>query len=851
MEDQAIISKRKLTISWLFIMAWRDSRKNRPRLFLFISSIIFGIAALVAIDTFSYNLRKDINEQAASLTGADLTISGNRSKEGSVLSLLDSLGNKRSQELVLPAMVYFPSTQKTRLVQVRALGGEYPYYGRIETTPVVAGSSFRKGKLALVDQTLMLLLGVKAGDSVKLGKTMFVVAGSLDKAPGQVALASGIAPIVYIPYQYLAETGFSQTGNQVNHSFYYKFDHAADLDKVVKDIAPRLDKAGMNYETIEMRKHSTTRAFGDLSRFLSLVGFIALLLGCVGVASAIHIYIREKILSIAILRCLGVKSYEAFLIYLIQIACIGLTGSVCGAVLGIFVQHILPFIFSEFIPVSITTDISWTSIWQGIILGLVISMLFALLSLIAIRKISPLNVFRISFENINLLRDPFRWLVYLSILLFILLFSKAQLGDWTGSIAFSVAILVAFFLLSLSARWLIYAVRLFVKSSWTYIWRQGFANLYRPNNQTQTLMVSVGLGTAFICTLFFIQDLLIKQVNTVSGGNANMILVNIEKKQITGIDSLAGQFHLPVLQKIPIVTLRIRAINDKTAEDIATDTVAGPLEWLLKNEFRVSYSDTLSVNEKIVAGKWTGHADTTQEVPVSFQDRFARGNGLKVGDHLVFDIQGKAIHTTITSLREVDWNKLQSSFPIKFPDGVLEDLPQTFSIITKVPSKQISAEFQRSMVKLFPNVFIVDMGLVISVLDDILDKLTGIIRFMALFSIVTGFVVLIASVRISKYQRLQESVLLRTLGASKSKILAITTIEYFFLGTLSVTTGIIIAATGSWLLAKYGFKIPFYVNFIPVTWLFLTITGLTILIGFLNSRGILNKPPLEVLRKDL
>ncbi|MES1222263.1 MAG: FtsX-like permease family protein, partial [Bacteroidota bacterium] len=825
MSDTVVNYKRKLNIPWLFEMAWRDSRKNRPRLFLFISSIIFGIAALVAIDTFSYNLKNDVDTQAATLIGADLTISGNRNIDKSILPLLDSLGDRRSKELGFPSMVYFPATKKTRFVQVRALQGEFPYYGNIETTPVNAGKDFRNGKMALVDETLMLLLGVKVNDSVKLGKATFLVAGALNKAPGQVAIAAGIAPVVYIPYQYLDEAGISQTGNQANHNFYYKFDHPTDLDKLVKSIDDRLDRLNMNYDTIKTRKENTTRAFGDLSRFLSLIGFIALLLGCVGVASAIHIYIREKILSIAILRCLGVKGYEAFLIYLIQIAGIGLFGSICGAALGTVVQHLLPVIFSEFLPVSITTDISWYAVWQGIVLGLVISILFALLPLISVRKISPLNVFRISFEDIKLLRDPFRWLVYLLILSFIILFSKMQLGKWVESIAFTIAILVAFLLLSLSARLLIFLVKLFVKSSWTYIWRQGFANLYRPNNQTQTLMVSIGLGTAFICTLFFIQDLLIKQTETASGGNANMILVNIEKKQVKEVAGLANHFNLPVLQEVPIVTLRIKKINDKTAEEAQKDTTPNAMQWLLKNDFRVSYSDTLAANEKIVAGKWIAHADTTNEVPVSFQERFAKGNGLDIGDHLVFDIQGKLIKAKIASLREVDWNKLQTNFPIKFPTGVLEDVPQMFTIITKVPSKQVSAEFQREIVRQFPNVFIVDMGLIISILDEVLDKLAGIIRFMALFSIVTGFVVLIASVRISKYQRVQESVLLRTMGASKRKILAITTIEYFFLGILSEATGILIALTGSWLLAKYGFQIPFRVNFVPVIWLFLIITG--------------------------
>src|ERR1700743_3061208 len=219
------------------------------------------------------------------------------------------------------------------------------------------------------------------------------------------------------------------------------------MDKLTKKLDPRLDKAGMNYDTIDTRKENTGRSFGDLTRFLSLVGFIALLLGCVGVASAIHIYIREKIASIAIMRCLGVKSSEAFLIYLIQIVGIGIIGSLIGAFAGTFVQHILPVLLKDFIPFEITTTISWLAIGQGVLLGIIISVLFALLPLISIRNISPLNTLRINYDEASLSRDPFRWLVYLLIGAFIVGFTYFQLDSWLASIFFTIGILIAFLIL--------------------------------------------------------------------------------------------------------------------------------------------------------------------------------------------------------------------------------------------------------------------------------------------------------------------------------------------------------------------------------------------------------------------
>ena len=845
-------NKRRLNIPWLFEMAWRDSRRNRSRLFLFISSIIFGIAALVAIYSFGFNLKKDVDNQAATLIGADLAIYSNKPVNSSMQPLIDSLGDQRSQEKSFASMILFPKGGGTRLVQIRALQGSFPYYGSLETTPVSAATAFKKGKMALVDQTLMLQFNVKVNDSIKVGNVTFLIAGTLNKAPGQTNVASGIAPIVYIPMQYLDQTKLLGKGSRINLNFYYKYDHKVDMARLTKRLEPRLDKAGMNYDTIDTKKENTGRAFGDLTRFLSLVGFIALLLGCVGVASAIHIYVREKIASIAIMRCLGVKAYEAFLIYLIQIVGIGLLGSVIGAVLGSIVQHLMPFVFKDFLPISISTDMSWMAIAQGILLGVIISILFALLPLIAIRNISPLNTLRISYENLNLLRDPLRWLVYLLIVLFIMTFTYLQLGSWLASVFFTIGIFIAFLILTLIAKLLIYLVRIFIKSTWSYLWRQGFANLYRPNNQTIILIVSIGLSTAFICTLFFIQSMLVKQVAlSASTNQANMILFDIQNNQEKGVANIARAHHLPVIQQVPVATIRLEKINGKTEADVRKDTSLKFSKFVFANEYRVTYRDTLTATEKLTDGDWIGHAPKKGETPISVEERWAKRNHLKIGDHLTFNVQGMQVATKIGSIRVVNWNKMQTNFLVVFPKGVLDDAPQFHVLLTHVPTKAASANFQQDVVKQFPNVSMIDLGFILSVLDDLMDKLGDIIRFMAMFSIITGVVVLIASVRISKYQRIQESVLLRTMGASRKQILAITAIEYFFLGALSAATGILIAFVGSWLLAKYSFDIPFNASMLPALLLFLAIAILTILIGLFNSRGILNKPPLEILRRDV
>ena len=356
-----------LNLPWLLRMAWRDSRRNRSRLVLFVSSIVLGIAALVAINSFSDNLRTDIDGQAKELLGADLVINHNQPPAKSTLTLLDSVtkrtrGARFSSESSFASMVFFPKNGGTRLVQIKALEGDYPYYGAIETVPAAASQEFRKDRKALVDNTLLLQFKAKVGDSVRVGNRSFLIVGRVNKAPGQTGIAAAAAPAVYIPTAYLAQTGLIQRGSRVNYKYYYQFGRGVDVEKLVKAIEPRLDKEGMTYETVEGRKANVGNAFGNLTRFLNLVGFVALLLGCVGVASAVHIYVREKLSTVAILRCLGARGSQAFVIYLIQLTAMGLLGSVLGAALGSAVQWVLPQVLGDFLPIEISLSLSWSAI---------------------------------------------------------------------------------------------------------------------------------------------------------------------------------------------------------------------------------------------------------------------------------------------------------------------------------------------------------------------------------------------------------------------------------------------------------------------------------------------------------
>lgn len=843
----------RLNFPWLLKMAWRDSRRNRSRLFLFISSIILGIAAMVAIYSLGDNMSDEIDRQAAALLGADLEISSNKAFSQPIVKITDSVGDRRSEQQSFNSMIYFTKNEGTRLVQVRALSGEFPYYGKLETAPAGAGRAFRQSQSALVDQTVMLQFDAKVGDTIKLGNLHFAIAGTLLSAPGQTGLSASVAPVVYIPLQYLEQTGLSQKGSRINYRVFFKFDQPVNMEKLMDDLEPVLEREGVNYDTIASQKEDTTRSLKDLTQFLALISFIALLLGCIGVASSIHIYVREKINSVAILRCLGARGSQAFLIYLVQIVVIGFIGSLAGAALGTVIQQFLPYALKDFLPVAITTELSWKAIGQGVLLGIVISFLFALLPLISIRNVSPLNTLRLSFQPRSFWRDPLKWLVYALILLFIFGFSYIQLNGVRQAISFSLGIVIIFLVLVGMAALLMWTVRRFFPDAWSYLWRQGLANLFRPNNQTTILIVAIGLGTAFIGTMFSVQSILLNRVMlSTSNNQSNTILFDIQPQQRDSVVALARGQGLPIDGTVPIVNMRLERVNNITIDTLEKDSTIEMHQWIFDREYRVTFRDTLSSSEKLAKGKWTPSADSAGgNIFISIEQRFAKNNSIDIGDTMVFNVQGSIIPTIVGSFREVDWNRIQTNFLVVFPTGVLEEAPQFHVLLTRIPNKETSARFQQQVVKQFPNVSIIDLTLVLSILDQLLDKVGFVIRFMAGFSIFTGLIVLIASVLISKYQRIQESVLLRTLGASRRQIFYITALEYFFLGALAAATGTVLSIGVSWMLAKFIFETAFVLQWVPLLLVFLSICGLTVFIGLINSRAVVRRPPLEILREEV
>ena len=857
-------SLKNLNFPTLLRLAYWDGRRNRSRLILFVSSIIAGIASLVALQSFSQNLQHDIAGQAKQLLGADAVLSGTQPPPPAVRFLLDSLGKRgeRTDITNFFTMAYFPKTDGTRSVQIKARRGQYPFFGKMKVEPEGANEKLETGQFALLDKPLMLQFDLKVGDSVKVGALSYQIIGEVISAPGRAAMGASIAPAIYLPLNRLDSANLLQRGSRIEYQYNFRFQDNTNIENLNKILDERLEKEHYRIETAAERQRNTGEAFNQMTDFLNLIGFIALLLGCIGVASAVNIYIKGKLATVAILRTLGASGQQSFLIFLIQIAFMGLGGAIVGAILGTGLQKIIPKVLKEFLPIDdVSTNVSFSAISQGVIIGLGMSVLFALLPLLMIRRTSPLRVLR-GNDDAETGRDPIRWLIYGLIFISIFGFSWFQTKSIQVSLGFMGGVGAALLLLMAIATGLMALLRKFFPSGWSYVVRQGIANLYRPNNQTVTLVVSIGLGTMLISTLLLIQQLLLKQISFAGAGSQpNMIVFDIQSADKQAVADLVRQSSMPVIQQVPVVTINLEAIDGKTRDDFKLQGNIDALKkrdkstiskWVFEREYRVTYRDTLISSEKMLSGTMPNVERPVTEdgvIGVTLAERIAENMHAKVGTRLTFNVQGVIKETVVTGIRKVDFNRMQTNFFVVFPENALaKDVPQFHVVVTRTGSAAQSAAFQTLMVKKFPSVSVVDLNGVLKTVDEVLTKVAFVIRFMAMFSILTGLLVLIGSVFLTQFQRVRESVLLRTLGASRVQILNINGLEYLLLGLLSSFAGVILSIGATYVLSKFVFEAPFSIDWKPLVLTPLIITLLVVLIGLLNMRGIVRKSPLEVLR---
>lgn len=786
-------------------MAWRDSRGSRKRLLLFASCISVGVAALVAIGSLKESLRVAIDEQARTLLGADFVVQSRQPLKPKEETVAKNLARRAAREIRFASMAQFPDAGgNTRLVQVRAVDPGFPFFGKLETEPREA--DFQTAGGALVDERLLLQFNLKIGQRIRLGEANFPIIAALKRAPGEAISFSGFAPRIYIPLRRLPDTKLLRIGSLSSHYLALELKHDITPEAAVA----ALKKADLDFDSVAKRKEDLGETMENLSQFLNLTGFLSLLLGSLGIASAVSVHIRAKAASAGLLRCLGATGAETVQIYGLQAVALGLAGSVPGVLLGLIVHKTIPAALAGLLPFKMEAVLSPSAVLAGLGSGVLVSLLFCIPPLMSLRRITALAALR---ENAMNGESFLTYLVQnLFIALGVILFAVWQFGSWTRGLIFSGSAAALIGLLTLTA-WGIRRLTRVVLAwipGWPYVVRQGLANLDRPNNRTRLLILALGFCTFTALTLLFTRDILLRQLKVDAGGQPNLILFDIQPNQRQGLADVLKSEGRPLVEEAPMVTMRLRSVRGRDVKELLADTKKSIPDWVLKREYRSSYRDSLASTETLLSGKFEPHGSLEREpVPISIEESIARDLGVNLGDSLEFDVQGLPVKTQVTSIRRVDWRKFRTNFFVIFPAGVLEEAPATFIAVSRAENAMQSAALQNRILREFPNVSVIDLELVVSSVRSVLEKVDVAARALSAFAVATTLLILVSVLAGSQAQRVRELALLRVLGASSRQATAINLTEFAALGAFGAIAGAALSLGAGWALGKWVFKTPF------------------------------------------
>ncbi|MFL5639999.1 MAG: ABC transporter permease [Gemmatimonadaceae bacterium] len=844
----------------IWSLAWRESRTARRRLLLYMSSISLGVAALVAIDSFSANIIQSVKDQSRALMGGDVSFNSSKPFPPAVDSLVDSLGRHGvsfARVTTFPSMAVVPRTAGTRFAQVRGVTENYPFYGNIITEPAGRWPRLHQGAYAIVDPALLISLNAKVGDSLRLGFGTFTIIASVKDVPGAAGIAEMLGPRIFIPAKYIAETQLLVFGSTAERTVLAKLPSGVDPDKFVKPFKKRVESQQVRVRTVTQTEVATADAIENLSDFIGIVGLVALLLGGIGVASGVRAFVARKIDTVAVLRCLGASSGQVLAIYVVQAAAMGLVGAAVGAALGVAVQFVLPKVLTGFLPIDVSVTLVPSAVLTGLAVGGWIALIFALRPLLALRNVSPLQTLRRDTDA-QVLRmrwtDAPRIIVNVALLLSVVAIALARAQTTKQALAMSAATGVAIFALGASAALLSWAARKGLRTRWPYVVRQGVANLYRPGNQTRAVTLALGFGAFLVSTLYLVQNSILQRFTTAAAeARGNVVFFDVQHDQEAALDSIVRGGGYDVVQVAPVITMRIAAIDGKRVADMTPVKPGqrGRASWALRREFRSTYRDKPASSETIVGGKWFSDSalkTTADTGEISIEEGIAKELNVKLGSVIIWNVQGVEISTRITSLRKVVWTRFEPNFFVVFAPPVLKGAPNQYVMLAQVKNPTAVPLLQREVVNRLPNVSSIDLTAIKRTVDRIVGKASLAIRFMALFSLAVAIPVLFSAVSATRRERVREGVLLKTLGATRGQIARILFAEYSLLGVLGGLTGMLLSLVGGWAVVRYIFKTPFALPILPVMGIAVVIVGLTLLIGLLAGRDAFKETPITALR---
>ncbi len=885
---------------FIFRMAWRETRGAWRHFLYFFACIAIGVGALVGVSLFGLNVERAVTKEARGLLGGDLEIRLNHPLSLAGQAVLNSLTERDmvfthvSELIAMTARTTQGSSGalSTQIIELKAVESAYPLYGAIRLDPaqsldvLLHPDERRCGGHAcfgaMVQESLLIRMGLSVGDHLKIGQAAFLITGIVRTEPDRIANAFSLGPRVLISQEGLRAAELMKPGSRVRERYLVKVSADLPMESLLSELRGRLAADSARISSYRAAQPQLRQFLDQLSRYLGLIGLTALFIGGLGVGTSIHAFLRDKLRTIAILKAVGADSATVVSTYVVQAMFLGSVGSLAGILLGIGLQRMLPPLMAGLFAsdlldqLGVSLELSWSSIWplmKGAALGLLSTLLFTLWPLLKIRDIHPGAIFRRDAEQTTLEQEtsPSRWWVRWGlrdrlhvgtaggIILGLCALSVWQAGSWSIGFLFLGA-------LSLAIAILFVCARMFVRGlAWVPLprvlsLRYAVGNVVRPGGQAAGIMVAIGIGAMMIVTVSLVEQALLHQVQENRPTDApTFFFIDIQPDQAQEFVSLVHREMGHTNPELtPLVRSRLHAINGHgiTAEEGSQKDekrTEGKEErgkqWYLTREYVLTFLEQLPKDNQLVKGEWWKPGQVFSTPQVSVEEEAATHLGLTIGSIVEFDIQGTTVSAEVSSIRTVEWGNFSTNFYMIFSPGALEGAPFTYVATVRVSPDQ-EVPLQQAVVASFPNVSAIHIGDVLEGFARVLDRLSLAIRAMALFCVLTGGLVMAAALAATRYRRLYESVILKALGATRGLIARAFAIEYVLLGAVAGLIGLTLGAVLSWATLRYVFDLPWSMHpRVLGSGLLLTML-LTLIVGFASTYRILGQRPLAVLRHE-
>jgi putative ABC transport system permease protein len=839
------------------VLAWRELRASWKRLIFFFLSIAIGVGAIVSLRSLVQNLKDSVARESRSLLTADLQVSSNTPWGEDVQAVLDRIATDpavtgRTEMIETTSMLRAADRPESppRLAELKAVQSHFPFYGEMSLSGGTPYShNLLKGQGILVREGTLASLSLRLGDRVRIGTLEFTIRGTIEKEPGNTMNAFSLGPRVLLDYDDAAAAGLLGFGSRARYRTLFKTSETG-MERVLASLREALqDQPGLSVRSFRYSQDRLSESLTRVEDYLSLIGLVILVLGGIGISSVTQVFVQQKMRTIAILKCLGGTNRRVLGAYLVQVLALGAMGSLLGLGLAWGVTAALPRLLGERIPFNLQFGLTWEAVLQGLGIGLLIALLFSLLPLLQIRQIKPILVLRSDDPPRGRRIDWERLLVGTLVLGGLLGLAGWQAGSWKIGTIFLVGLMTVTLVLSLTASLLMKGLR---GLRWipSFPLRQGVNSLYRPGNQTRVILMAVGLGIFLAVSVRSLQiNLRDEFVLDLRNLQADLYLIDIQRDQQQGIAQIVAEATGTQPEIIPTIRTRIAAINGQPVSGERPLPTAQN-QGLLGREYVVTYRDFLEPNERLLEGVlWKGAA--TAEPEISIEELLHRELGLNLGDRVTFDILGRTLTARVSSIRRVEWRNARTGFLIIFQPGALDEAPTMYISALRGPAAAPDrARLQREIVDRFPNVSLIDVRDIIEIARDIVENVSLAISFVGAFVILSGLLILVGSIAMTKYHRLYEAALFKTLGARRRLLILITLFEYGVLGTVAGLLGSLAAIGLTWAISEKALQIPWHFN--PGVNLLGLVAGALIvsLIGLLASGDVLLRKPLGILRNE-